>query len=233
MPSIESQESRAKKVGSKGKSTKPQALHPKILDNPLAARILADPDIAVFIKPFMRGNATVKAAAEEFGQLIQTMHYRVEQMVEAGLLEVVQLEQRRGRPIKHYRATAMTFQVATEQIPPRILQALGEQISWKTSFEQGLRQAAGDKGYGDKVVVYYLEPDDILIWSESLPSDPNVQFLAPELPAVLNQWSGAVYLDRTEAKAFQRELWELYERYAHRQGREKYVVHIGLVPYPK
>ena len=238
-------------VGSKGKSPKPKsltpkpaslnpnpetpltALSPKVLDNPLAARILADPDVAVFIKPFMQGSTTVKSAAEKFKQPIQTMHYRVEQMLEAGLLEVAHLEERRGRPIKHYRATATAFQVATEQIPPRILQALSEQISWKTSFERGLRQVADGKNYEDKVVVYYLEDDDILIWSDGLQSDPNTEFLAPEFPAVLNQWSGAIYLDRAEAKDFQRELWELYERYAHRQGREKYVVHIGMVLHPK
>lgn len=235
---------RAKEADSGKQRSKPQALSPnpeaplaalspKVLDNPLAARILADPDIAVFIKPFMRGSTTVKAAAEEFGQPIQTMHYRVEQMVEAGLLEVAHLEQRRGRPIKHYQVTATAFQVVTEQIPPRILQALGEQISWKTSFEQGLRQVAGYKDFEDKVVVHYLEADDVLMWSDGLESNPKTQFLAPEFPAVLNQWSGAIYLDRDEAKAFQRELWELYERYAHRQGKDKYVVHIGLVPYPK
>lgn len=205
-----------------------------VLNSPLAARILADPDIAVFIKPFMRGSTTVKAAAEEFNLPLQTMHYRVEQMVQAGMLEVVQLEERRGRPIKHYQATATVFQVATEQIPPRILQALNEQLSWKTSFEQGLRQTRGVKEYDDKVVMSYLEEDDILIWSEESGEKrvPPLE-LAPNSPAVLSIWSGAVYLDRADAKAFQQGLWELYEQYAHCQGREKYVVHIGMVPYPK
>ncbi|MDX2005607.1 MAG: ArsR family transcriptional regulator [Meiothermus sp.] len=188
----------------------------------------------MFIKPFMRGSATVKQAADEFGQPIQTMHYRVEQMAQAGMLEVAEVQGRRGRPIKHYRATAAAFQVATRLVPSRILEALENQISWKVGFEQALEQVTEDRHYPDQVVMYYLEADDILVWSdrpEGKLEAPAV--LADDAPAVLNHWSGAVYLDKADAKAFQRELWELYERYAHRQGREKYRVHLGLAPSPK
>ncbi|MFX4351282.1 hypothetical protein ABTA28_19080, partial [Acinetobacter baumannii] len=61
------------------------------IHHPLAARILADPDIAVYLKPFMQNPTTVKAVAEEYKLSIQSMHYRVLQMLQAGLLEVVGL----------------------------------------------------------------------------------------------------------------------------------------------
>jgi len=88
------------------------------LDNPLAARILANPEAAVFLKPFMCGPTTVKAAAEHFKLPLQAMHYRVGQMLQAGLLEVKGIAARRGRAIKYYQATARAFRVSPRLIPP-------------------------------------------------------------------------------------------------------------------
>jgi len=50
---------------------------------------------------------------------------------------------------------------------------------------------------------------------------------------VLNFWSAGLRLSRAEAKALQRELWEVYARYEHRRGPEKYVLHLGLAPKPE
>lgn len=202
------------------------------LCNPLAARILADPDVAIFLKPFMREPTTVKAAAEEFKLPLQTMHYRVLQMLQAGLLQVVKVEARQGRAIKHYRATATAFQVPLDLIPHSLLENLTEHVSWKSRLERGLQKALGESNYKSQMVVY-LDEDGLLIWGSSQDDyrgDP--QILGPGYPAVLNLWTGGLRLDRADAKALQRELWELYERYAHRGGAEKFVMHLGLAPTP-
>lgn len=202
------------------------------LKNPLAARILADPDVAVFLKPFMREPTTVKVAAEQFKLPLQTMHYRVLQMLQAGLLEVVGVEARQGRPIKHYQATATAFQIPLDLIPHNLLENLTEHVSWKSRLERGLQKALGGSKYESQMVVY-LDDDGLLIWGSHLDDyegDPEI--LRPQYPATLNIWTGALNLDRADAKALQRELWELYERYAHRSGAEKYVMHLGLAPTP-
>lgn len=202
------------------------------LNNSLAARILADPDVAVFLKPFMCEPNTIKAAAEEFKQPIQAMHYRVLQMLQAGLLEVVGVEARQGRPIKHYQATATAFRIPLDLVPHSLLESLTEHLSWKSQLERGLQKALGGSEYESQMVVY-LNGDGLLIWGSSLDDyegDPKT--LKPQYPATLNLWTGGLRLDRADAKALQRELWELYERYAHRGGAEKYVMHLGLAPTP-
>lgn len=200
------------------------------LDNSLAARILADPDIAVYIKPFMRQALSVKQAAEELKLPIQTLHYRVEQMERAGLLEVVGIEARRGRPIKHYQATSRAFRIPVKLIPNGVLQALNDHTTWKNDLEQGLERVLGGEKYQEHMVVY-LDKDGLLMWGSELDEkakDPEV--LGHDFPAVLNMWTGGMRLSRSDAKALQRELWELYERYAHRGGEGCYVMHLGLAP---
>lgn len=201
--------------------------------NSRAARILANPDVAVFLKPFMREPTTTRRAAEEFKQPIQTMHYRVQQMLQAGLLEVVKTEARRGRPIKHYRATATAFRFPLDLVPPSLLLSLTENLFWKSQLERGLQKALGESPYASQMVVY-LNGDGLLIWGSSLDDlGEGAKTLKPQYPATLNLWTGGLRLDRADAKALQRELWELYERYAHRGGTEKYVMHLGLAPTPE
>lgn len=203
------------------------------LNNSLAARILADPDVAVFLKPFMRQPATVKAAAKQFKLPLQTMHYRVMQMLKAGLLEVVGVEARQGRPIKHYQATATAFRIPLNLVPPGLLENLTGHVSWKAMLERGLQKALEGGQYKSQIVVY-LNEDELLVWGSRLGnsmSDPEV--LKPQYPAALNLWTAGLRLDRADAKALQRELWELYERYAHRGGAEKFVMHLGLAPTPE
>lgn len=202
------------------------------LNNSLAARILADPDVAVILKPFMRQPTTVKAASEEFKLPLQTMHYRVLNMLRAGLLEVVGVEARRGRPIKHYRATATAFKIPLDLIPDKLLDNLTEHLPWKSWLERGLQKALGGIEYQPQMVVY-LDEDGLLIWGSRLDDYAGEPaFLRCQYPATLNLWTGGLRLDRTDAKALQRELWKLYERYAHRRGAEKYVMHLGLAPNP-
>ncbi|WP_051195695.1 winged helix-turn-helix domain-containing protein [Meiothermus rufus] len=202
------------------------------VSNPLAARILANPEVALFLKPFMRGPTTVKAAAQEFKLPLQAMHYRVLQMLRAGLLEVVGVKPRQGRAIKHYQATALAFQVPLGLIPHNLLESLTDHVSWKSQLERGLARALGGRGFQGQMVVY-LSKDGLLTWGSSLYDwEEGAVLLAPEHPAVLNLWIGGLALSRADAKALQRELWELYERYAHRGGAEKYVLHLGLAPAP-
>jgi DNA-binding Lrp family transcriptional regulator len=201
------------------------------LKNAQAARILANPDIAVYLKPFMNHVRSIKQAAEELRLPIQTMHYRVKQMEQAGLLKAVYTKARRGRPIKHYQARATTFKIATKRIPLSMLQALDNHLSWKRQLERGLEQAVGLVKYQEHMIVY-LDQDGLLIWdAEQKTKDP--KFLDKDFPAVFDMWTGGLRLSPKDAKQLQLELWQLYERYAHIGGEGKYVMHLGLAPTPE
>jgi hypothetical protein len=48
------------------------------------------------------------------------------------------------------------------------------------------------------------------------------------MPAALSTWRDQVWLDHADAKAFQRELYALVQRYQRARGAQRYVVHVGL-----
>jgi len=213
------------------KSPRPAPV-PLKLNRPLAARILADPDLAVLLKPFMYKPMSLKCAADELKIPIQTLHYRAEQMVEAGLLKVEREEARRGRPVKFYRATARAYEVPLECVPPRLLERLEDHASWKRLLEEGLALTTGKQPRQDLLAVY-LDDDGSLTWGSRTNESLQLEELAEGEPAVLNFWGAGLRLNPAEAKKFQRELWFLYEKYAHRKGSERYVLHLGLAPHPK
>jgi hypothetical protein len=47
------------------------------------------------------------------------------------------------------------------------------------------------------------------------------------MPAALSAWRDQVWLDHRDAKALQRDLFALLQRYQPR-GAQRYVVHVGL-----
>ncbi|MER3443745.1 MAG: transcriptional regulator [Meiothermus sp.] len=198
--------------------------------NPLAARILADPDVALWLKPFMKAELSVKEAAETLKVPLQTLHYRVEQMVEAGLLEVVGLEARRGRPIKRYRATATGFKVPLDLIPPRMLEDLESAVFWSRQLQEGLERTRRLPKYRDHLTVYLNEHGLMIFGSSHEKVRPKL--LGDDEPAVLSLWTIGLHLTREDAKALQAELWEIYQRYHKRQGPERYVLHLGMAPHP-
>lgn len=200
---------------------------PLELSHPLAARILADPDLAVWLKPFMHSAMSLKCAADELKIPIQTLHYRAEQMVEAGLLKVEREEARRGRPVKFYKATARAFEVPLELVPPGQLRDLENALSWKRAFEQGVNKALGRSGY-ERYLRVHLGEDGIMNWGDWEKSN---ETLFDDFPAVFDRW-GVFRLSRKEAKALQKELSQVYEKYAHRRGDGRYVMHLGLAPHP-
>lgn len=199
--------------------------------HPLAARILADPDLAVLLKPFMRGPMSLKCAADELGIPIQTLHYRAKQMLQAGLLQLECEAARRGRAVKYYRATARAFQVPLELVPNHSLERLENYASWKRLLEEGVAQASKARPRSDTLSVH-LDGDGNLIWDAPADECLRPPELADDEPAVLDFWSASLRLSRREAKMFQKELWLLYEKYAHRKGSERYVLHLGLAPHP-
>jgi len=60
--------------------------------------------------------------------------------------------------------------------------------------------------------------------------DANVTMLDPGMPAVLSAWRDAVMLDYDDAKAMQREMFELLMRYLRKEGSQRYVVHLAMAP---
>ena len=68
--------------------------------------------------PFMREEHTLGSAAAELQMPASSLAYYVGRFVNAGLVEVVRLQTRSGKPIPVYRATAEEFRVPFDAMPP-------------------------------------------------------------------------------------------------------------------
>ena len=85
-----------------------------VVTNPEAANLLADPAQLELLEPFFRGDVVLGELAKERGLKLNTLLYRVNKLVDLGLVEVVREEPRRGKPVKVYRAAARAFFVPFE-----------------------------------------------------------------------------------------------------------------------
>lgn len=81
------------------------------------ARLLTNPESFRYFEPFMARDCTVSQAAKEVKCKVDTMLYRVNLFLEAGLLNVVKTQSRRGRSIKVYRSSADTYYIPFEITP--------------------------------------------------------------------------------------------------------------------
>lgn len=206
-----------------------ERLEARRVTNPRAIRILADTDAAPWLKPFMREALSVKAATEELGVSIQAMHYRVQRMLRAGLLEVTEVRRRPGRPIKRYRAVARSFRIPLDRVPPGLVEDLERGASWERLLDRGAKRAGRVLRYADELVVHLDEYGAL-----NYDLGPHLrEILDANAPPVLRFRSAALWLDWRDAKALQRELVDLWTRYRSRRGARRYVLSLGLAPHPE
>ncbi len=179
-------------------------------------------------------------AARVLGVKLNAMQYRVGQLLELGLLEVVGSAKRKGRAVKLYGPTAGEFFVpfaatphATVEEMIRRLSSLGEFLTHAVATLTAQSDSWGvlvsvDPSGRESPLTVKLTPID----AQGVPAPrPRKTLLTSSTPAV---WSGEVLmkLDAETAKALQRELADLTERFEQRQcadGQPYYVV-LGMTP---
>jgi DNA-binding Lrp family transcriptional regulator len=208
--------------------------------NPKAAELLTDWRQRRFLEPFVPGPRSMSEAANVLGVKLNALHYRVGQLIELGLLEVVGSVKRKGRAVNLYGPTAKEYFVpfastphATVEDMVRRLSALDEflihavatLISQAENWGVLVSQNISEKEPRLLVKLAPLDP-------QGVPAPrPRKMLLASSTPAV---WSGEVLmkLDTETAKALQRELADLTERFEQRQraGEQPYYVVLGITP---
>jgi hypothetical protein len=195
------------------------------------ARLLLDPRTRRQLEPFLGATASVGEAARRQRAKPNTVLKRVRRFLEAGLLELAGTEPRRGRPIRRYRAVAEVFFVPFEaSAAPDLEQALAEREGWlerllRRSVVRARREALGV--WGTRI---YRDGRGRVQVQMAVRPDTDADVLDPGEPAVLSAWRDGLELDYEDAKALQRELVDLLQRYQRRRGAQRYVVHLGLAP---
>lgn len=195
------------------------------------ARLLLDARTRAQLAPFLARPLAVGEAARLAGEKPNTVLRRVQRFLAAGLLEVAETVPRRGRPIRRYRTIADVFFVPFEASAAEDLEAaLAEREAWvatvlRRAVVRARREAIGVWG----TRIYRDDRGRVQVQMAVRP-DADAEPPGPEGPAVLSAWRDALELDYPDAKALQRELFELLQRYQAKRGAQRYVIHLGLAP---
>jgi hypothetical protein len=208
-----------------------------IITDPRAAEFLTDPHASRFMRPFFLRERSVGEAADRLGVNPDTVLYRVRTMLELGLIQQTSLETRRGRPIRRYRVVSQHFVVPFEftkadtVVDLMKLQVQDDFMNLIQGYAVAARGLEGGWAYH-----VYVKGKELLqeVWPDDDPDWNPDKFLAPEAPAAFHGIVN-VALKYEEAKALQRELSAMFERYRVLHGRslesaKKYTLQLGLAP---
>lgn len=220
------------KEGESGSDSEPaRTASVKIVSDSAAAAALLDPDTRLHLAPFIGRAVSVTEAAALSGQKENTTLKRVRRFMELGILEVAAEVPRAGRAIKLYRSSADVFFVPFEATGAESLEAaLAERDRYSEQLlRRNVVQARLDSigTWGTRI---YRDRRGRLQVQTALTPESNVTSLDPDAPAVLSAWRDSLTLDFEDAKALQREMFELLQRYLRLDGSQRYVIHLGLAP---
>lgn len=180
------------------------------------AKLLSHPERGHYIYTFINKERSVSAAAQLLGCSVQTMHYRVKQLVKADLVWVTREEQRAGRAVKYYRAVSDAFFIPdiltryadleerlTADFQPtlgRITKGLADGVrrEGRTGECRYLDEQGNVSSYGG-----VEKPDGVIEFNLEYP------FRLPN-----TDQRGSVHLTDEEARELAQELGALFDRYS-------------------
>lgn len=211
--------------------------------DPEQARLLTEPEGFRYFAPFLARACTVSQAAKELGCNVDTMLYRVKIFVEAGLLQIVETEHRRGRPIKVYRSSADAYFVPFAVTPFEDIEAAIKQrfqVNGKIiahHLAKAIRQSGRDGRHifrdlqGEVAVHSGASADDAVL---NLNDIPEVARRMYEKERVIGESaSDELELTEEDAKAFLLEFyksWRAYKNKKTTRSSKKYFLQFSFVP---
>ncbi len=202
-----------------------------VVTDSTAADLLTNPATLRQLEPFLGRECTVAEAARLTGIKPNTMLARVQRWLQLGLLEETRLQKRAGRPIRHYRTTADAWFIPFDTTSAESLEAgLAQRDRY---WENRLRKAvvaARERQIGSWGTRIYRDGRGRLQFQMAVSPERNWTSLQQEQPAVLASWRDGLYLDFEDAKALQRELFQLLLRYQQLEGSQRYLLRLGLAP---
>lgn len=192
-----------------------------MVDEPAAGRALTDLTLLPLVAHFLRHEASASEAAVAIGADLDEVYDRVRKLAGLGLLEVTSVERRAGRPIKRYRAAAQAFFVPFAVLPHETLaHALVESARLpEHARAEGAARALLEMSDDPYAWGFRLDVDGNgsvhAFWGPregAAGFDVNAYLLEPDKPPI-HGMSATLHLTRNEAKALQRELHDLGERW--------------------
>lgn len=177
------------------------------------ARMLMDPAVARFFRPFLASDATVSEAAAEVGCSSSTMLYRVRTFVHAGLLRVAEERPRAGRAIKVYRSTHDAYLIPYALTPFATLEEAfyASYQSTARAVARAMARQAADRTW-DGYRLFRTAYGDT--WMEGAPDATESPRLDDPHRGIAFDFTLDAHLTPDEARALQTELHAFLTRYA-------------------
>ena len=211
------------------------------VEDPKQVRLLSDAASFRYFKPFLARDRTVSQAAGEVGCNLDTMLYRVKTFLAAGLLQVIRLEPRAGRPVKHYRSSFDSYFVplsatAYSDFEEEVRQALGtyENViarqlarARRTLNRQGQRIFRDKKG---EVSSHTASSEDPALDFDMLPEMVQNSELGTTTAAEM--FTDELWLTDDEAKLLLSDLYRLWRdnKLEAASSRKPYLLRVVMVP---
>ncbi len=202
--------------------------------DPRWAKVLLDGREIGFYSLFLGRDLSVGEAATASGQSLNTAYVHVRRLLRLGLLVVGGETRRAGRLVKTYQLVAhslfVPYEVTAYDSYESFLYHYIDLPSARMLSRSVARARAGfAPSYGIEITRVGGQID---LRPASAPGEP-LNARLPHRPAVYNLALDDLMLENADAKALQAELRELWQKYRARNGSRRYVLRLGLAPYPE
>jgi hypothetical protein len=195
------------------------------------AQVLVDQSKQNLLAPFFTQETTISEAAKVAQVSSLIMFRQVKRFESLGLVAVTRIEPRRGKPIQYYQTTAKEFFIPAKVWPlERTLEHV-ESTLQKVFLHNLVRTLTKHEPTGDLGTQVSLSQTGTGIVAVQLAVAPGKLWdpEAMEHAAIVEFWL-TTNLSLGDAKALQQELSSIAERYAKKDGAQKYLLRLGLTP---
>jgi predicted transcriptional regulator len=195
------------------------------LDNWGAVALLMNRQENQFLVPFMQEELSVAEAADILEVEFQRMYRKVKRLEGAGLLVQTRSAPRKGRTVRYYQAVAEEFFAPAQLLPlEQVLLQVEQDLAPK--FFHHLVKAILGENKKDLGTRFFLLDETRIAIRLALGSSS----ATPEHSSASYSMWRELSLDYSTAKALEKELVAVLERYANYSGKDTYLIRLGLTP---
>ena len=192
---------------------------PHRIDDPVAARLLMDAATREVFGCFLDRDHSVREAADLLERDLDAVLYRVRRLHAAGLLEVVAVQRRAGRPVRRYRAPHPLWFVPFEALPYADLEETFAAMA-RAQVDRAAHASAHWLARDPWAGYLIGRGADGQVWLRGTREAPTSDTSVEPDPAQLAHYDGPIdvaldlRLTRTQSAELTAELWALASKYA-------------------
>lgn len=199
------------------------------ISDPRTVKLLLAEAAGRYLEAYLGATRSISEASAHVDRSVQRTHYWTKRFLDHGLVEVVHVVQRAGRPIRRYRCVAEEFVIPAQALPPGTFEAQMQEINRGLTW--AFARSYPDLVYGGDLRIRRTEPSAAGVSYDRAGSDG-------DLPKDAVQSSFTMHLTREEAGLLRDELMRLRDRWVEigaERGpqRAPYMSVLAIAPLPE